>query len=197
MARRAFLFDLDGTLWDSHPWYAKVASSDEPERVQAVLGSLQSGRPAATVLRACGLTGATFERACRLDGDALRLYPGVRETLATLARRSAPTAVVTNLPAWIAGPMLRATGIDRFFETVVYYARHRRPKPAPDSLVAAITELGLSVDAGGVWYVGDAEGDSQAAKAAGVQFAWVSYGYGKAPPHHDSVVSSFEQVLDL
>ena len=48
------------------------------------------------------------------------------------------------------------------------------------------------------WFVGDGAVDAEAAAAAGVRFAWASYGYyTEAPPGTAKVLERFEDVLQL
>ena len=49
-----------------------------------------------------------------------------------------------------------------------------------------------------VWFVGDGIVDAEAAKSAGVQFAWASYGYESvAPQGVVKEIGRFEDILVL
>ena len=61
--------------------------------------------------------------------------------------------------------MLAAAGIDDRFRVVVAGDDVGRPKPAPDGLLLAQRQLGVT--AGATAYVGDAEVDLDCADAAG------------------------------
>jgi phosphoglycolate phosphatase len=61
------------------------------------------------------------------------------------------------------------------FAVVVGGAPGLRPKPAPDLLEATMARLG--VDARRCLFVGDSELDCEQARACGMPFAFVNYGY--------------------
>ena len=192
MAFRALLFDLDGTLWDSHPWYASLA--DDQERF---LESLRQGRPVATLFRRVGITPARFGRLCHDNISSLVTYPGVRETLEAASAKGVPLGVATNLPRWIAVPMLECTGVMGYFSTVVDYGRTYRRKPYPDPLLAALVDMNLAAGTD-IWYVGDSPQDLRAAMSAGLSFAWAAYGYyGESLSGCHAVLARFQDVLVL
>src|SRR5437870_8030058 len=116
MAPATLICDLDGTLWDSWPWYATLAGSRQAERI---LKDLRQGRSAAALLRAVGLSGASFESACKRRIEELPLYPGVHRAIADLVRAGCKLAVATNLPGWMVEPMLECRGLRDSFRTVV------------------------------------------------------------------------------
>lgn len=195
MAPEALIFDLDGTIWDSWPWYAHLAGTQGQFSPSTV--ALEQGEPAATILRHAGVTRARFPPLCESHISRLSLYPGVRSGLQELSERSIPTGIVTNLPEWIVLPMLRSLRLLDYFKAIVDYGKPRRRKPHPDPLVIAMQELGVARSRTS-WYVGDSIHDCQAAHSAGLSFAWASYGYGRQrPPGVDKVVSRFRQVLIL
>jgi len=48
------------------------------------------------------------------------------------------------------------------------------------------------------WFVGETGVDAAAAKAAGVRFAWASFGYESGmPPGTDKVLARFDEICDL
>jgi len=196
MAAEAFLFDLDGTIWDSHPWLAGVAAKGNQRREAQYLTALRARRPAATLLRNAGISRAAFARACG-DGCALPLYPEAATTLDRLAQRGVLLGAVTNLPMWLARPMLDGLGLSQRFGSLVTYERTSRRKPHPDPLLLSLEEL--AADSGpNAWYVGDSATDARAAMAAGMSFAWVSWGYESTPPATtDLVVGRFSELLDI
>jgi len=193
MAADALLFDLDGTLWDSHPWYALVAGESHPRRAREIVQHLRAGGNVVTLLRARGVSRTGFLHRCGANIDRLVLYEGVVETLDRLAIRGVRLGSVTNLPAWLAEPMLVGSGLASLFATNKWAAR----KPSPASLLTAARVL-REHGAATVVYVGDTENDADAASAAKLPFAWAGYGYGEREPAGAlTVLRSFKEVLDL
>lgn len=192
MAARALILDLDGTVWDSYPWLARLIGGGRRDAEAAALAALRDSGNAAKLLRDAGITGARFKSICAAS-DELRTYPGVPKTLRTLHERRLPLGVVTNLPAWIAEPMLSCVGIAGYFGSVVVWSRSQKSL----RILASLDELGVE-PAPTVWYVGDLATDAAAAAAAGVSFAWVSYGYGAARPSGTrAVINAFWEVAAL
>ena len=60
-------------------------------------------------------------------GDLRVLYAGVLDALAELSDRRVPVGVVTNLPGWIAEPLLLAARLDTHLRPVVSYGRAAQP----------------------------------------------------------------------
>jgi len=196
MASTALIFDLDGTLWDSRGFYAKAISLGGGE-LSGAMQCLMEGMPVARLLREAGILPPIFAKFVGQSTDDLLLYPGVQNTLHRGKAKNTPMGVVTNLPEWIAKPMLDATSLSGFFGTVVTWGRCRVSKPSPRPLFQALEDLNVSPSQS-VWYVGDLAADSQTARAARVSFAWASYGYSPdALVEADRILKSFSDVLAL
>jgi phosphoglycolate phosphatase len=192
MAANAFLFDLDGTLWDSHPWYATAARCASGAPCADFADRLRNGGNLVALIRELGLANATFTRSCEKQLSALRLFPKVRDVLITLSKQKMPMGIVTNLPEWIVSPALQSLGLGELFRARIFAAR----KPSPTGIVNGLALL--SAKAKDAVYVGDTGSDCAAANAAGVPFAWAAYGYGNGCPEGASkVLRSFGDVLSL
>lgn len=196
MASTAFLFDLDGTLWDSRGFFAEAASSAGLDFNQS-LSSLKQGKPAAVLLREARVSQSKFKYLPTSLRHALLLYPETQRVLRQLQADALPMGVVTSLPGWIALPMLEVTGISQFFDVIVDWNRCRRIKPSPEPILLALKDMKVD-PAPHVWYVGDSEVDSQSARSAGVSFAWASYGYSPIRPIDANVfLRSLDDLLAL
>lgn len=79
-------------------------------------------------------------------------------------------AMATNRGSTV-GEVVRRFGLDRWLETAVGLLDVARPKPHPDVIETCLARLG--VPPGSAVYVGDAESDLAAARAAGVHFVAV------------------------
>ena len=198
MAVKAVLLDLDGTLWDSHPWFARLIAERTRRPVADVLNQVQTGHPPiARLLDQAGISKATFRRACA-NCILCRLYPHAAATLRALQDEGVPAGVVTNLPAWMALPMLARADLEGLIrdDAVAHYRTTPRHKPAPDPLLHVMQALDVE-PARSVWYIGDTDVDAQAARAAGVSFAWAEWGYGGTPVDADRTLTTLEEVLSL
>ena len=198
MAQRTLLLDLDGTLWDSRLLYAEILARVSGGSVAELENRLASG---ATVVQLATERGISRSRFAREIGNSaaasLRLYDGALRTLNDLSDRATSMGVVTNLPGWLVTPLVQATGVAGYFEAIVTPRRGVPAKPRPHGILRALQEMGRKADMH-TWLVGDGVADAAAAAAAGVRFAWASYGYEAAqPPGAESVLRSFGDVLRL
>lgn len=178
VARTSLIIDLDGTIWDSRPWFDALLS----ERAAPSLGSGNAAR----ALADAGWTRAAFRKACGRRQPPLACYRGVAHALAAVAASGVQLGVVTNLPRWLAEPMLEAVAIDHHIEVVIGWGDVWRRKPHPDPLLLACERLRVKPTRS--WYVGDDVTDAECAARAGVRFAWASWGYTSTPPAGTEVV---------
>ncbi len=217
-ARRAVLFDLDGTLVDSAPDIAAAADraladcglpSRGIERIRAYIGG-----GADKLIHRC-LTD-------RLDGIAerplfdaalaaffrhyeagltvsTRPYPGVVETLQSLHARGYALGCVTNKPGRFTTPLLAALSLARYFDVTVAGDTLTVKKPDPAPLLHAMDALGTGLAT--TTMVGDSMADLSAARAAGMRVLCVSYGYSPtarlADHAPDALVDRMPDILPL
>ena len=175
------LWDLDGTLLDTLEDlmdgvnYA-LAKFDLPARTLAEIRAFVGNGARNLLTRA--LEGradvdealAAFHEYYDIHcNDKTGPYAGIPEALVKLGERY-PMAIVTNKPHSAAKPLC-----DRYFPGI--YARGEIAgtprKPAPDSLVAAMKEIGVDT----CIYVGDSEVDVATAKNTGVPCLTVLWGF--------------------
>ena len=186
----AVLFDLDGTLLDTGP---DIAHALNLLRAEHGLGPF----PYAPV-RACVSHGASAVLKCGFPAvddparfDALRArfldlylaniavhtapFDGVDDALAELEARGIAWGIVTNKPGWLTGPLLAALGFAQRAACVVSgdTTPYTKPHPAPVLHACGLAHV-CPADA---LYVGDAERDVQAGRAAGLRTAVALFGY--------------------
>ena len=196
MAASAILVDLDGTVWDSIPWYALVLSGGDAVRAVDVELRLRQGESVIGIARERGFTKTAFVQRCRQHLEELRLFPTVRETLAVLDRRGVPMGIVTSLSGDLASAMLEGSRLGHHFQTIIHPGRCRSGKASGVPLRRALNHLRIAPSAE-VFYIGDREDDAACARACGVSFAWASYGYGVRPPRGSTILRRFDEVLEL
>lgn len=197
MAADTLLLDLDGTVWDGHAWYADTIAALSGTPAAAIAPRLAAGESVPRVLRDCGVSKARLARAARDYGASVGLYEGVLNTLERLRADGTEVGVVSNLPGWLVRPLLSSTGIGAYVGAIATPRPGVPAKPQPHGVAIVLGELGRTAGAG-TWFVGDGRTDAGAAHAAGVRFAWASYGYETEPPLAvDKVLARFEDVLEL
>jgi len=186
---RAVFFDLDGTLADTAP---DMAGALNELRRQEGLDSIpferirpyvSHGARALVQLGFAEVDESRFERLrqrflnvyqARLTRET-RLYEGVIESLHSLQTRGIPWGVVTNKPRGLTEPLLQELGVAQNANVVVSGDTLALRKPHPAPLLHAAERLGVA--AGECIYIGDAERDVQAARAAGMEVFVALYGY--------------------
>jgi phosphoglycolate phosphatase len=195
MKQKALVFDLDGTLVDSLDDLAAALAAmlgeiGAPALPGGKVGGLIGGGKGALVARALAASNlpatllderhARFLALYEAAPAALSLpYPGVVETLRAFREEGRRLAVCTNKPQRATLAVLRGTGLDGFFATVVGGDVLAAKKPDPAHLLAALAGIGATPrDA---IMVGDNEHDVAMAKAAGVPVILVRYGYHRVP----------------
>jgi phosphoglycolate phosphatase len=184
------VFDLDGTLVDSHADLAYAANAllrelgGAPVSEEAVVRMVGEG--AATLVRraltASGLDpetpGALSRFLTLYDGcllDRTRPYDGIRELLAQLARTK-KLAVLTNKPAYATSRVLDGLDLTRFFDAIVGGDTSFGRKPDPAGLLHIVSAAGRSAET--TLMVGDSPVDRQAARNAGTMICLARFGFG-------------------
>ena len=115
-----------------------------------------------------------------INGQFAQVYPGVREGLDALRRAGMRLACLTNKPTAFAQPLLRAKGLDGFFEQVFGGDAFERKKPDPLPLLKTCEALGTAPAR--TLMIGDSSNDARAARAAGCPVVLVTYGYNHGEP---------------
>lgn len=196
MAADALIFDLDGTVWDSARWFARALANGDLRLEEHYRAELAGTGNIVRILERENIRRERLvQRATDLGGPP-PLFPGIADALVELQRRGTPLGVATSLPGSIAVPMLRAVGLDQTFAVTIHAGLCRSPKPNPASINMALGALRLRPSES-VFYVGDRASDAEAARRAGVSFAWVTHGC-EAPADDPGVVSvCSEELLQL
>ena len=196
MAPDAILFDLDGTIWDSFPWYAHLLAQATDVSRAYYDDQLRSGASIIKLLRTHSVTPHRLRTEIENQSISLRLYDGVIETLIELRERQIPMAVVANLASWLADSMINGTELNDYFSTVISPSSKIPPKPNPTGIHVALAQLGHEPKPA-IWFVGDQVEDARAAAAANVSFIWASYGYqAEKPMPTASFINDIPELLE-
>lgn len=185
----ALLLDLDGTLLDTAPDMGGAlnllrAEHDlEPLPAAMIRPVVSHGAMRLVALGFPEAVGDDFEtlrlRFLELYAANLavgtRLFPGFDAVLDRLEAQGLPWGIVTNKPGWLTDPLLAALGLDRRAACAVSgdTLAERKPHPLPLLHAAHL----LRVEPERCVYVGDAERDIQAGRAAGMTTVVAAYGY--------------------
>ncbi len=212
---QAVLFDLDGTLADTARDLAYALNRtlqhyDMPvlpfERIRPVVShggialirlgfAMEPGDPGFEDRRQF-LLQVYEDNLCR-ETD---LFPGMTGVLSGIEARHMPWGIVTNKPAWLTDPLIRAMQLDHRAACVISGDTCANRKPHPEPILHACAQVGSRPTQ--TWYVGDAGRDMQAGRAAGCVTIGALYGYlhPEDPPESwqtDLTIDTPEQLLDL
>ncbi len=211
---RTVLFDLDGTLADTAPdlaWALNQVLQEqgrEPlpyEQIRPVVShggialiklgfAIDPQAPEFQPLRERLLTiyRANIAR-------ETRLFDGMPELLEALEARGINWGVVTNKPAWLTEPLLAALDLTPRCATTISGDTLPQRKPHPAPMLLACEQAGSQ--AAQCLYLGDAERDVQAGRAAGMTTLVAGFGYLGTEDHPegwgaDGIIDHPLQLLD-
>jgi HAD superfamily hydrolase (TIGR01509 family) len=179
----AVIFDLDGVLADSEPWWnqidakllAEYGVAYRGEYHRNVLGvsyrlavefyknAFQISVPVEKLMRRRGEIAAEF------FANQVGLFPSAEATLEKLRQMELCLAVATSSVSASARPFLERTGIRKSLEVIVTGDEVARGKPHPDIYLIAANKL--DVPANACLVIEDALSGVAAAKAANMRVA--------------------------
>ena len=203
-------FDLDGTLADTAPDLAdalnhSLAALGRPLVPPASVRHLIGHGARALLRRGLAASGEAPEELVELGFpiflehyaahicDGTRLFPGLEEALDEVESAGAALAVCTNKQEALTLKLLGALGLGDRFAAVVGGDSLPVRKPDPAPLLEAISRAG----GGRGVLVGDSITDADTARAAGLSFVAVSFGFSDRPVEQlgaDSVIDSYDEL---
>lgn len=203
----SIIFDMDGTLWNSTPEvaeafnkvlkekYPEVTDEVTPERLQGLFGlplDVIAVQLYASVSeeRAKFIMNDCCEYECEyLAQKGATLYEGLEEALKKLSVKYKLFIVSNCQEGYIQCFFAANPHLEKYFIDYEYPGRSGRFKA--DNIRMVIDRNGLKNPI----YVGDTQGDADAAKEAGVPFVFARYGFGNVKEYED-VVDSLQELVD-
>lgn len=194
------LFDLDGTLVDSAP--DLVASMNRLRHSMALEELPYETLREYAGAGARGLLWASFglkpedETFEKLKAeflanyqahccDHVTIFDGITSLLDTLEARGWQWGIVTNKFASFTEPLVKKAGFAQRAAAVISGDATAHLKPHPDNLFVALEKIGATAET--CIYVGDDIRDAKAARAAGMDFIAVDWGYIR----HDTPIQTW------
>jgi 2-phosphoglycolate phosphatase len=188
--RHGILFDLDGTLVDTAPDLANALNfllqqeGEAPLPFAAIRPHASHGTVA--LIRAGFGIDESDPRFARFRqeiidhylahiSDESTLFEGMADVLEQLEHLSHPWGVVTNKPGFLTRPLLEQLNLWDRAAVVVSGDTLKQRKPDPTPLLYACEQMGSRPEES--IYIGDAERDIVAGRAAGMHTITAHYGY--------------------
>ncbi len=186
------LFDLDGTLVDTAPDLAHALNLQLIKHAKAPL-PYEHIRPFASH-GSRGLVGLGFgitphhANFIAMRDEYLSIYesvytrspillPGIADLLQAIENKGLTWGIVTNKPRRFTVGLIESMGLDLQNRAVCIVCGDDAPQPKPSPLTLLMACEQISVKPENCIYVGDAERDIIAGKAAGMQTVVALFGY--------------------
>lgn len=206
---KAIIFDMDGVIIDSEPQHARAALRVfERLHVPADLEYCKSFIGSSTK-KLCEDAITRFhldipveellkemnnEKKAVLKEEGYQITAGITELIKVLYQKGVHLAIASSSSPTEIEHVVKSLGIKKYFTKLISSTHVEQPKPAPDSFLLALKELG--VNAKETVIVEDSCYGCQAAKAAGIVCA------GYVNPHSgrqdlssaDVLLESFENI---
>ena len=200
----SLIFDMDGTLWDAVDSYCKIW-----DRTFADCGIEHAPVTREELLRLMGrhLEDIIAVLAPSLAGDtgflehldanersmmpvlSGKFYPGVRETIAALAP-GRKLFMVSNCGSHGLSNFINLAGIAPYITEALSHGGTGKTK------AENIAQLIHSYNLRSPYYVGDTQGDADAAHSAGARMIYCRYGFGTVT-EPDITIDCFKELNDI
>ena len=207
MKPESLIFDIDGTLWDSRSiiveGYNQVLTAAGHEDLCVTAEDLKRlfGKTMKEIADIMLTTLPEEERyplmeKCIDTGDARLLddpcdigYPGVKETLEELHKRYR-LFIVSNSQLGYPETTMEKLGITHLFQGHLCFGNTGTDKGTTIRILMEQHSIENAV------YIGDTQGEYEAAVKAGLPFVWATFGFG-VPDGYDAKIDSFRQLTQL
>lgn len=199
----SIIFDMDGTLWDAVDSYCKIWDITFEQMGYSQIVSRQEllecmGMPINEISQKIVTENIDETKYLELlDKNECemmpilggKLYNGVAEGIKLLSTRF-KLFMVSNCGSDGLKNFLEFTQLKPFFSDTLTYGETLLPKSENIKLLIARNNLSNAV------YVGDTQGDCNAAHKAGIPMIFAKYGFGKCDDA-EYEIESFPELLDI
>ncbi len=209
---RAVLFDMDGTLVDTHDLIYESFNKALHELNKKPLSKEDFtyklfGKPVdSSVYSLVGISSdreyhqlmAFFESAWIKNLKKLKVLKDVPLTLRRLREKGRKLGVVSTSPRNIVAKTLEVAGIRSYFDVIIGGDDARNKKPHHEPVTNALKILGVA--AKNAIYVGDTIYDVQAGRSAGCYTVFLLNSYNRdnsTRAHPDRAIEKVSELLDI
>lgn len=187
---KSVLFDLDGTLVDTSidmvnalqqlaaengigitadfKKYRELITHGSVALIKSIFGEVEL-----TEIKSLQCRYLEIYQGCLAENSAL--FDGMTEVISTLDQNNIPWGIVTNKPTYLAQPLVDSLQELGNCGVLIGGGSTTYSKPHPEPILLALKKMMLGAEGG--WYIGDAETDMQAARAAGMNSAVALWGF--------------------
>ncbi len=201
--KNGIIFDLDGTLWDSteevvNAWNVVFKNNEinyllTIEDMRGLMGKTIK-EIASIILHEVEENKALqiMDECCKFELTLLekkggRLYPNLEDTLKELLKNYG-LYIVSNCQEGYIETFLSYHQLEKYFSDYENYGRTNLSKGENIKLIIERNKLNKAV------YVGDTQGDFDAAKIAGIPFIHAKYGFGTVN-EPTTIINTIEDIL--
>lgn len=178
---KAIIFDMDGVIIDSEPQHAQAAmqvfrrhGADADYNYCASFIGSSTRAMTEDAIEKFGIPTPPDELLREMNGEKKKILkeegytilPGIRELIRNLYHNGFRLAIASSSSPSEIENTVKALNIKKYFTKLISSSHVEHPKPAPDSFLLALKELG--VNAKETMVVEDSCFGAQAAKAAGI-----------------------------
>ena len=205
--KKALIFDIDGTLWDSRALVAEGFMLQlEREGIHDIVVNAEIFKPLFGKVNT-DIADALFpsipaperydliDRCMASEAEYMKHnpchigYPKVKETLETLSKEHR-LFIVSNSQRGYPELCIEKMGLGDLIEGHLCYGQTLTCK---GQTIRKLMETYGLTDA---IYIGDTQGDYEATVEAGIPFVWCTFGFGQ-PAGYAAKIDAFEELLQL
>lgn len=205
MKYESLILDIDGTLWDSRDLVAQGYNLQlqaegleryfvDAERLKPLFGKVMTEIadamfPDLPEGRRYALMDRCMERENRFlhENECAIGYPGVAEALSCLVKNHR-LFIVSNSQRGYPELCIGKLGLEKYIAGHLCFGDTGTDKGT--TIRRLLEKYAISSAA----YVGDTEGDRQAAEKAGIDFLWAAYGFGTVTSYREKLDSPMDLI---